>query len=73
MLQHQGSGKFIGALAADSSVAYMSPDRKALVVQGMVSREIANELRLSEHTVKNYQFRIFDNLGFSRHNILERR
>jgi DNA-binding NarL/FixJ family response regulator len=36
-----------------------------LVVQGMVNREIAEELQLSEHTVKNYLFRIFDKLGVS--------
>jgi DNA-binding NarL/FixJ family response regulator len=36
-----------------------------LVVQGMVNREIAEELRLSEHTIKNYLFRIFDKLGVS--------
>ena len=36
-----------------------------LVVQGMVNREIAHELNLSDHTVKNYLFRIFDKLGVS--------
>ena len=36
-----------------------------LVVQGMVNREIANQLGLSEHTIKNYLFRIFDKLGVS--------
>jgi DNA-binding NarL/FixJ family response regulator len=36
-----------------------------LVVQGMVNREIADELKLSEHTVKNYLFRVFDKLGVS--------
>lgn len=36
-----------------------------LVVQGMVNREIADKLRLSEHTIKNYLFRIFDKLGVS--------
>jgi len=36
-----------------------------LVVQGMVNREIAEKLQLSEHTIKNYLFRIFDKLGVS--------
>ena len=36
-----------------------------LVVQGMVNREIADTLHLSEHTIKNYLFRIFDKLGVS--------
>ncbi|MGA9566207.1 MAG: response regulator transcription factor [Candidatus Korobacteraceae bacterium] len=36
-----------------------------LVVQGMVNREIAHQLHLSDHTVKNYLFRIFDKLGVS--------
>ncbi len=36
-----------------------------LIVQGMVNREIADQLRLSEHTIKNYLFRIFDKLGVS--------
>jgi ATP/maltotriose-dependent transcriptional regulator MalT len=29
------------------------------------NREIARELRLSEHTVKKYPFRIFDKVGIS--------
>lgn len=37
----------------------------SLVVQGMVNREIAETLHLSEHTIKNYLFRIFDKLGVS--------
>jgi DNA-binding NarL/FixJ family response regulator len=37
----------------------------ALVAQGMANREVAMELRLSEHTIKKYLFRIFDKLGIS--------
>jgi len=36
-----------------------------LLAEGMQNRDIARELRLSEHTVKNYLFRIFDKLGVS--------
>jgi DNA-binding NarL/FixJ family response regulator len=37
----------------------------SLVTQGMGNREIAAEMQLSENTVKNYLFRIFEKLGFS--------
>lgn len=36
-----------------------------LLAEGMQNREIAKELKLSEHTVKNYLFHIFDKLGVS--------
>ncbi len=36
-----------------------------LVVQGLGNREIAQRLNLSEHTIRNYLFRIFDKLGVS--------
>jgi DNA-binding NarL/FixJ family response regulator len=36
-----------------------------LVAEGLQNREIATELKLSEHTVKNYLFHIFDKLGVS--------
>lgn len=36
-----------------------------LVAQGLTNREISNELRLSEHTIRNYLFRVFDKLGVS--------
>lgn len=36
-----------------------------LLAEGMQNRDIAQELKLSEHTVKNYLFHIFDKLGVS--------
>lgn len=36
-----------------------------LVAEGLGNREIASEMQLSENTVKNYLFRIFEKLGFS--------
>jgi DNA-binding NarL/FixJ family response regulator len=35
------------------------------VAEGLSNREIASHLKLTEHTVKNYLFRIFDKLGVS--------
>ncbi len=37
----------------------------ALVADGLTNREVAGELRLSEHTIKKYLLRIFDKLGIS--------
>jgi len=36
-----------------------------LVADGRTNRDIASHLELSEHTVKNYLFKIFDKLGIS--------
>lgn len=36
-----------------------------LVSEGLSNREIARQLRLSEHTIKNYLFHIFEKLGMS--------
>lgn len=36
-----------------------------LVADGMTNRQIAKQLRLSEHTVSNYLFRIYEKLGLS--------
>ena len=37
----------------------------ALVAEGLINRQVAIELNLSEHTVKKYLFRIFEKLGIS--------
>jgi DNA-binding NarL/FixJ family response regulator len=36
-----------------------------LVADGLSNREIATQLHLSQHTVKNYLFRVFDKIGVS--------
>jgi DNA-binding NarL/FixJ family response regulator len=36
-----------------------------LVAKGLTNRDIARQLSLSENTVKNYVFRVFDKLGTS--------
>jgi DNA-binding NarL/FixJ family response regulator len=36
-----------------------------LAIEGLSNREIAGQLNLTEHTVKNYLFRVFDKLGVS--------
>jgi two-component system nitrate/nitrite response regulator NarL len=36
-----------------------------LVVEGLTNRDISNHLNLSEHTVRNYLFRIFNKVGAS--------
>jgi two-component system nitrate/nitrite response regulator NarL len=40
-------------------------DVVAYVIEGLTNREIAKHLSLSEHTIKNYLFRIFEKLGIS--------
>jgi len=64
------------AFAEPTPMKFMDAKGKALlskrqqdivrcVTEGMSNREIALRLKLSEHTVKNYIFRIFDKLGVS--------
>lgn len=36
-----------------------------LVAQGLTNRDISQQLKLSEHTVRNYMFRIFNKVGTS--------
>lgn len=37
----------------------------SLVAEGLTNREVSQQMHLSEHTVKNYIFRIFEKLGVS--------
>ncbi len=51
-----------------SSMASLSKRERDVVLSvadGLSNREIAHRLHLTEHTVKNYLFRIFDKLGVS--------
>jgi DNA-binding NarL/FixJ family response regulator len=52
----------------DSSLSALSKRERDVVLcvaEGLSNREIAHRLKLTEHTVKNYLFRIFDKLGVS--------
>jgi len=63
-LNDNGSGE----LKPPEAVPKLTPREESvvrLVLQGMVNREIAEELHLSEHTIKNYLFKVFDKLGVS--------
>ena len=54
--------------ARTNGLALLSKREREIVqslAKGLTNREIAAALRLSQHTVKNYLFRIFDKLGVS--------
>jgi DNA-binding CsgD family transcriptional regulator len=49
----------------DSRVTVREAAVVRLAIEGLSNREIAQQLALTEHTVKNYLFKIFDKLGVS--------
>ncbi len=53
------------ASAAEQLLTTREKEIAQSVAQGFSNREISRKLNLSEHTVKNYLFRIFDKLGIS--------
>jgi DNA-binding NarL/FixJ family response regulator len=66
----------IHALTRSKSVQFKNPDGMPLltrreeevvhlVADGMKNREIAEQLRIKEHSVRNYIYRIFEKLGVS--------
>jgi len=62
-LAHPTSAHFDNNVAALLSAREIDVVR--CVTEGMTNREIAERLNLTQHTVKNYLFRIFDKLGVS--------
>ena len=51
--------------AVESRVTVREAAVVRLAIEGLSNREIAQQLTLTEHTVKNYLFRVFDKLGVS--------
>ena len=51
--------------AVESRVTVREAAVVRLAIEGLSNREIAQKLTLTEHTVKNYLFRVFDKLGVS--------
>jgi len=51
-----------------NGLSQLSPREMEVVrclAEGLTNREIAERLQLSQHTIKNYLFRVFDKLGVS--------
>jgi two-component system, NarL family, nitrate/nitrite response regulator NarL len=53
------------AASALNQLSARELDVVTCLAEGLSNREIAQQLKLSRHTVKNYMFRIFDKLGVS--------
>lgn len=62
-------GHTLPARLGDSRLAEMLSRRErdvvTLVAEGLTNRDISTQLGLSEHTIRNYLFRIFDKTGVS--------
>jgi DNA-binding CsgD family transcriptional regulator len=50
-------------MQAISSLSPREEEVALLVAEGLSNREISDRLQLSEHTIKNYLFRMFEKLG----------
>lgn len=60
-------GRFMRWIGTDGKGMLSAREQEVvrLVVEGLNNREIAARLELTEHTVKNYMFHIFNKLGIS--------
>jgi two-component system, NarL family, nitrate/nitrite response regulator NarL len=66
LLEAIRSGPPCGAIEGDiSMLSKREIDVVECAVQGQTNKQIAGQLRLSTHTVKNYLFRVFEKLGVS--------
>ena len=63
-LSHLGSLKVTNVMG-DSLLSQREEQVLHLLADGLSNRDLAKALKLSEHTVKNHLFRIFDKLGVS--------
>jgi len=63
-LSRVNSGMIVGADGA-LMLAKREQDVVRLVIDGFKNREIAHSLGITEHSVRNYLYRIFDKLGVS--------
>lgn len=62
------AGRAPAPITNAKGVTLLTPREQSLVdlvAQGRTNRDISRELNLSEHTVRNYLFRIFNKLGTS--------
>ena len=67
-LESTGTYTVRGNIVNSNGIRLLSEREQTVVVllsEGMSNRDIATQLQLSETTVKNYLFRIFDKLGVS--------
>jgi DNA-binding NarL/FixJ family response regulator len=64
VFSHQAAMKVVSATGLPN-LTKREVDVVRLLAEGYQNRDIARELHLSEHTVKNYLFRIFEKLGIS--------
>lgn len=67
LLQAFSEGRTLGQpeLRTSAKLSRREQDVVRCVAEGLTNREIAKHLGLTEHTIKNYLFRIFDKLGVS--------